>query len=60
MIRDPLEVKFNHEVLTLVVDRHNFPVFTKLEKVWGEMDIGTGKDPEFGTRSAEFGMAQCR
>ena len=56
LIRKSHKIKFDHQVTAIVVDRYNFPVFTKLKKVWGEMDVGAGKDPEFGTRSAEFGM----
>ena len=45
LIRKTHKIKFDHQVTAIVVDRHNFPVFTKLKKVWGEMDIGTGEDP---------------
>jgi len=55
LIRKSHKIKFEQEVTTLVVDRHNFSLFAKLRKVWGEMDIGTGQDPEFAIRSAEFG-----
>ena len=56
LIRKRHRIKFDHQETAVVIDRYNLPVFTKLKKVCGEMDIGAGKDPEFGIRSAEFGM----
>ena len=58
LIRKTHKIKFDHQVTAIVVDRHDFPVFTKLKKVRGEMDIGPGKNHErqFGVMSSEFGV----